>query len=273
MNGEQRHQQSQARITSSTARLDLFWQEMDTFTSNWGCCLTAKPGYCLQNSLLADLVPNPMWFSSRLNPVGKGHAPFSSQPSPVSFLSSSKISNAAERVTYRELKYCFRQCMLWLTTYTGPPAEKLLGKLQGEKLWETFFSLTNEVSTLTGELCAIFISAASSYLLSCTRHRGRQTADNAGNGNRMWSQTTAELVARVPPGSLWSPSGVCLTGTRARKVISPPQTAASGGETRNHSKLKLFRKIGKPASPLHCKAPRVSKTYKRSLLCGMRVLC
>lgn len=46
----------------------------------------------------------------------------------------SEISNAAERVTYRELKYCFRQYMLWLTTYTGPPAEKLSGILQGEKL-------------------------------------------------------------------------------------------------------------------------------------------
>lgn len=75
------------------------------------------------------------------------------------------------------------------------------------------------------------------------RHQGRQIADDAGNGNRIWMKMTAELVVHVPPGSAQSPSGVSLAGTQAQKVISPPETVPSLEETCNHSQLKLFRKI------------------------------
>lgn len=64
--------------------------------------------------------------------------------------------------------------MLWLTPHAGPPAgikKCLSGKLPGEILSENnfFFPLTNEASTLTGELCAIFIPAVPSYLLEHVR--------------------------------------------------------------------------------------------------------
>lgn len=70
----------------------------------------------------------------------------------------------------------------------------------------------------------------------------------------MWSQMTAELMVHVPPGSARSPSGVCLAGTWAQEVISPPQTVVSLEETCNHRQLLFFRKIWSPAFPLHCKS-------------------
>lgn len=83
---------------------------------------------------------------------------------------------------------------------------------------------------------------------------------------------SAELTVCVPLGSSQSPSEVCLTGTQAWKVISPPRPVASLEETCNHNQLKLFKKTQSPASPLHCKLPCVSKKYKHSLLCGIPVV-
>lgn len=58
----------------------------------------------------------------------------------------------------------------------------------------------------------------------------------------MRSQITAELTVHVPPGSPQSPSEVCLIGTWAWKVISPPQPVASLEEIWDHNQLKLFKK-------------------------------
>lgn len=64
-------------------------------------------------------------------------------------------------------------------------------------------------------MCYIYSSCAK---LASLIHEalGWQIADNAGNGNRMWSQMTAELTVHVPHRSAWSPSGVCLTRTWAK---------------------------------------------------------
>lgn len=87
----------------------------------------------------------------------------------VSFFPSSKISNVLKGLLTESSNSGLDNTCSMLTTHTGPPAgikKCLSGKLQEEKPWESFFShLINEVSTLTGELCAIFIPAVPSYLL------------------------------------------------------------------------------------------------------------
>jgi len=71
---------------------------------------------------------------------------------------------------------------------------------------------------------------------------GKKIADNAGNGNRMWSQMTAELMVSVSPGSAQI-RGLSDRDTGRDSHQSPQTVARILEEICNHNQFKSFKKI------------------------------